>query len=267
MGGHPPGAFTAVAASATAQYDHDHDLYVEASALLPLPAAVLVHLGHDLDSRAVAVAVPTYRDGVLRVDGVFATPSTSNANWNPGIGDGWTLTRTGRVRGVSINARMNEFHRGLAGRITSGVLVAVDLVPPGSRPMDPEARIEGVVAGDQLTPAQRQTQRLFDQYLANPRNPDGRALFMNADRGADALDVLAPIVAPLRAERAIAGAGPERNSAERTGVEHAQGADIDGDAAGSAIGPPVVGHRPSRRVPVRQLTDLKDLKDWGRNAS
>ncbi len=184
---------------------------------------------------------------MLRVDGVFATPpSTSNADWNPAIGDAWTLTRTGRVRGVSINARMNEFHRGLAGRITSGVLVAVDLVPPGSRPMDPEARIEGVVAGDQLSPAQRQTQRLFDQYLANPRNPDGRALFMNADRGAEALDVLAPIVAPLRAERAIAGAaGPKRNSA---------GADIDGSAIG-----------PSRRLPVRP--DLKDLKDWGSNAS
>lgn len=194
---HPPGAFSAVAAVST-RYDHENNFFVDPAGLLPLPAAVLVHFdhdkSHDLTKAPVAVGVPSFRDGAVHVDAVFSSLT----------GDAWTLVRKGRLRSVSVLAAAAEFHRGAEGRLTRGTLVAVDLV---RSPADKEAAIGKVVEGDKMTPGQRRTQELFDNYLYRPANqptsPRGAALLEAAERrGVEAMDVLAPVVAPLREERA-----------------------------------------------------------------
>ena len=131
-----------------------------------------------------------FRDGKVVVDAVFSTCA----------GDAWILTHKARVDGVSIWAAGGEFHRGASGRLVTSTLVSVDLV---RSPADKQARITAVVEGATLTPGQRSTQTLFDQYLANPCNPRAHNIFAAAEsRGIEALDVLAPVVAPLVAERA-----------------------------------------------------------------
>ena len=185
--GDPPGGFSAVA-SASATYDADNRFFIDPGGL-DLGPAVLIHLGHDLERAPVGVGIPSRRDGIVHVDAVFASRA----------GDGWTLVRRGRIHAVSIMAQMTEFHRGLEGRLARGTLVAVDLVRTAA---DDKAVIETVVGGDKLTPGQRRTQGLIDTYLANDRNPTGVDLVRAAEqRGTAALDVLAPIVAPILEER------------------------------------------------------------------
>ena len=186
--GDHPGAFTAVAA-ASDQYDIRLKMFIDPGGLLPLPPAVLVHRGHNPKSLPVGVGIPSYRDGAVHLDAVFASTA----------GESWTLVRKGRVRSVSILIHTAEFHRGVSGRLTKGELVAVDLV---RTPGDERALIGEVVEGRKLTQGQRKAQRLLDAYLANSTNPNGMDLFSAVARqGLTAMDVLAPVVAPLRAER------------------------------------------------------------------
>ncbi len=191
--GHPPGAFSAVAC-ASELYDHTLGMTAEPSSLLPLPVAVLVHAGHDDSRSAVGVGVPSYRDGVVHLDAVLASRA----------GPAWTLVRTGCLKSVSISAHCTEFHRGTHGRLIRGILTSVDLV---RTPADEKALIGDVVEGQRLSPGQRKTQRLLDEYLDDPRNPRGLDLMADAERrgaaaGVEILDCLAPLVAPLRAELA-----------------------------------------------------------------
>jgi hypothetical protein len=69
------GGFSAVA-SASETYDYENRFSVGPTALLPLPVAVLVHGGHDLEQAPVGVAVPSFRRGAIHVDAVFSTTST-----------------------------------------------------------------------------------------------------------------------------------------------------------------------------------------------
>ena len=99
---------------------------------------------------------------------------------------------------MSISTRPLESYRCLNGRLVKGVLTSVDLVRTG---LDEEAKVTSVVTADKMTSAQRQVQRAFDRYLEDPANPSAIDVRANVDRqGAAALDVLAPIVAPLRQE-------------------------------------------------------------------
>lgn len=198
----PPGAFSAVA-SAQTTYDYENDFHIDPLALVPLPRAVLVHRGHDLRKAPVAIAVPVVRDGAVHIDGVFASQQFGSE-----AGPAWTLVRTKRIRGVSIYAATNEFHRGVDGRLVSGTLVSVDLV---RTPADDKASIGEITPAASMTTGQRQTQHLLDRYLADERNPLGRDLHIDAcQRGAAALDILAPVVAPMVAERARSLAGVRR---------------------------------------------------------
>jgi hypothetical protein len=192
--GDHPGAFSAVASGAVT-YDHANQFFVDPGGL-DLGPAVLVHAGHDVFTEPVGVGVPSYRNGVVRIDAVFASSA----------GPSWTLTRTRRLRSVSVLAHATEFHRGTSGRLVRGTLIAVDLV---RTPADDKATITEVVEASKLTPGQRRAQRLLDEYLANSSSPRGDDLFRAADRrGVDALDVLAPIVAPMRTGRGQASTSP-----------------------------------------------------------
>jgi hypothetical protein len=194
--GHEPGAFVAVAAGSVT-YDHDRQMHVEPAALAPLPAAVLVHRGHDATREPVGIGIPRFVDGAIHVEAVFGTAVTA--------GDTWTLVRTGRLCSVSTSVQALEYYKGVDGRLTRGVLTAVDLV---RAPADETATVGKVIPGDKSSPGQRRTQRLFDDYLDDARNPLGVDLAVAAQRdGIGALDVLAPIVAPLRAEHGRSAVG------------------------------------------------------------
>ena len=186
--GHAPGAFSAVA-SGSSTYDFENQFQIDPSCLVPLPPAVLVHRGHHLFRPPIGIGLPRFDGGKVHLDAVFATSA----------GSAWTLLRKGRLRGVSIYAATNEFHRGVSGQLTRGTLVAVDVV---RTPADETAAIGNATEARQLSVGQRRTQQLLDEYIANDANPLGSDLLRAASQmGVAALDVLAPIVAPLRAER------------------------------------------------------------------
>lgn len=188
VSGHLPGAFSAVA-RASGTYDHEKGYRIDPASLV-LGAGVLVHDGHHMDKEPVAVAVPSVRDGAVHVDAVFASSA----------GSAWTLVRTGRLCSVSIVANTEEFHTGANGRLVRGNLLAVDLV---DYPADKKAIVGRVVEAKKMSAGQRRTQALFDQYLDDPKSPRMRSLMRNVELlGVEAMDVLAPVVAPLRAERA-----------------------------------------------------------------
>ncbi len=181
--GHPPGAFRAVAA-ASDMYHHELEMFVDPGALTPLPVATLVYLNHEFEPDPVAVAVPRMSGGLIEVDAVFSSAA----------GAAWTLTRTGRLPAVSIYARCLEFHRGASGRLVKGVLTSVDLCDVGK---DERAKVTSVVPAAKMTPAQREVQRRFDQYLADA-SPVAFDFFDRVERqGAGALEPLRPVVAPL----------------------------------------------------------------------
>ncbi len=136
----------------------------------------------------MAVGIPRMHQGAVEVDAVFSSSP----------GDAWTLLRKGRLPAVSIYAAPLEFHRGIDGRLVNGVLVSVDLVRSGA---DKAAKITGVADGADLTPAQRQVQRNFDDYLWDPKSPLGANLFDRAEsHGPDAMEPLRSVVAPLLGE-------------------------------------------------------------------
>lgn len=208
--GSEPGAFSAVAC-VTDRYDHELGMFVEPHALRPLPRAVLVHLRHDLTSRAVAVGVPTFADGAISVDAVFSSTAR----------DTWARVASGEVRSVSIFARANEFFRGAEGRLVQGTLVSVDLVPAGA---DEKAHLTRLVAGADLTPAQREVQARFDRYLADPASPLGVDLFARAARrGNGALEPLRSVVAPLLEGTAAASLRPRQGSSLYRGDQLPEG--------------------------------------------
>lgn len=181
-----PGAFSA-SACVENRYDHEIGMFIEPGALRPLPRAVLVHVGHDLESRPVAVAVPSCTDGVVRVDAVFSSSAR----------DAWVKVQKGTLRSTSIYAHLQDFHRGPSGRMVKGVLIAVDLCPTGA---DPQAKLTRITGGVDLTPAQREVQHRFDRYLADPlslRGLDFLAACELRGAGAEALDPLGPVVSPL----------------------------------------------------------------------
>ena len=185
--GSEPGAFSAIAC-VTDRYSHDLGMFIEPAALRPLPRAVLVHLGHDITKRAVAVGVPTYADGAVQVDCVFRSLAR----------DAWARVQSGEVRSTSIYAYCDAFYRGVSGRLVKGVLVAVDLVPSGA---DERAHITRLVAGADLTPAQRQVQERLDRYLADPASPCAVDFLARAGHdGVRALEPLRSVVAPLFGE-------------------------------------------------------------------
>ena len=187
----PVGGFSAIA-SASEVYDHKWRFSSGPSALLPLPVAVLVHAGHDARTDPVGVAIPSFVDGAVHIDAVFATRTTRAR-------DAWTLTLKQRLDTVSISARPLEWHSGDRGQLVRGVLTAVDLV---RSPADEKALVTKVVDGRALTAGQRATQEALDDYLADPHNPRGLDLGAAVERnGIAAMDCLAGVVAPMLEER------------------------------------------------------------------
>lgn len=74
--------------------------------------------------------MPTFRDGKVWLAGVFASAAASER-----AADAWTLARTGRLTGMSIIARAQEFFRGPSGSLRRATLVSVDLVSLGADAM------------------------------------------------------------------------------------------------------------------------------------
>lgn len=172
-----PGAFTGVAA--TGAYDHGRRQAIPVASLLPLPPAVLVHHGHDF-GLPIAIAVPRFVNGVIEMAGVFRSRSCG----------AWALSRIGT--GLSLYAAVASYD---GTDVVRATLVGVDLVPV---PADSGARVRSMTAADDMTTAERETQRRLDAYLDDPANPCGFDFFAAAKTdGATALDPLAPVVAPI----------------------------------------------------------------------
>jgi hypothetical protein len=186
------GAFTAVATT-----HHVLDgCRLSPAALLPLPTAVLCHLGHSFDAQVsgpVGVAVPLLLEGRVVVDVVLASHAVEVSD----------LIRRGRVTTVSMVIHGCEWGQ-LAGRpdLDRATLVAVDLVEPGGRPRNPDALIERVRYVHSLTNGQRRCREAFDRYLAEggPCQIDFGAAVTR--QGVAAFEPLAPIVASLQEELA-----------------------------------------------------------------
>lgn len=173
-----PGAFAGVAA--TGAYDYRRCQAVPVAALLPLPVATLVHWDHGFRQQPVGVAVPRFANGVIEVGAVFRSRSCGP----------WALTSVGS--GLSLRASVAGFD---GNDVVHGTLVAVDLV---SVPADTGARVRSMTTFEELSPEQLECQRRLDAYLSDLTNPQGFELFEASERdGVFALDVLAPVVAPI----------------------------------------------------------------------
>lgn len=186
------GAFHAVASTCGVWNGRVH---TPAVTMRPLPAAVLVHVGHSVEAQRdgpVGIAVPSLdAEGRVVVDAVLASSAVQASD----------LIRTGPFCAVSIVTwgcpptlvrHWRDLHR--------EILVAVDVV---DHPADRNALIDRVFYVNSLTEGQRRTREALDSYLADggPCQVDFSLRF--DELGIAAFDPLAPIVAPLRAERQL----------------------------------------------------------------
>ncbi len=173
-------AFSAVASTA-----HVHEGLLLTPEALSLPGALLVHDGHGVFAYAagpVAIAVPSYREGVIVIDAVFASNAARARH----------EVQRGR-RSVSIVAGEGY---GSQSEYRQGVLTAVDLVPTGA---DPGARITGTTDERDLSVELRRCRSAFDAYLADDRNPLQFDLLARIERfGLRAFDPLVPVAAGIR---------------------------------------------------------------------
>jgi hypothetical protein len=177
-----PGGFSAVAA--TGAYSATWNRVIPVAAFLPLPVAVLVHAEHRPDAFPVGVGVPRFVDGAIHIDAVLGSHARS----------AWERVRRYEV-GVSILAQAGSDYVDSDGvRVVSlATLAAVDLV---LNPADSGARIK--VTRQVLSPEQRDVQRRFDDWLDRQTAGVGQQFLYSAHCiGADAMDELADIVAPM----------------------------------------------------------------------
>lgn len=191
------GAFTAVASTPCIWRYGPLSTRVNAPfAMRPLPPAVLVHVGHDLDAKIagpVGIAVPWFVDTRIEVEVVLASTAEQASN----------LIRSFDLPAVSIV--VGHYPVRHWRDLNRECLLAVDLVP---KPADRNALIERVTYAGGMSEGQRQTQAAFDAHLAalGPCQLDIEAAFFDEtgdEVGLKAFDVLAPIVEPLRAERQL----------------------------------------------------------------
>lgn len=181
------GGFTAVA-STSGVWNGRHNA---PWAMRPLPPAVLVHVGHELDAMIagpVGIAIPSFAAERIEVEVVLASTAKEASD----------RIRSGHLSAVSVVVgyypvrHWRDIHR--------ECLLAVDLV---KAPADRNALLERVTYDGGMTDGQRRTQAAFDAHLANlgPCQLDLVSRFQEI--GIAAFDSLAPIVEPLRTERQL----------------------------------------------------------------
>ena len=184
------GAFTAVASTPCIwQYGRLNARVNAPYAMRPLPPAVLVHVGHELDAKIagpVGIAVPSFVEGRIEVEVVLASTAKEASD----------RIRSGHLAAVSIV--VGHYPVRHWRDLNRECLLAVDLVP---KPADRQALLGRITYDRSMSEGQRRTQARLDAHIAVGAlcQLDIEAFFAEVG-GLEAFDALAPIVEPLRAE-------------------------------------------------------------------